>query len=88
MNTALKAALASYGRAALVAVITATAMGKTDPRDLLMAAIVAVAAPLLRALNPKDSAFGVVADKATVEIVKLLKADAKTKTTKKSAAKG
>ncbi len=85
MNKTLKAALASYGRAALVAVVTALAIGKTDPRDLLTAAIIAVAAPLLRAINPNDAAFGLVVDDAAVEIDKLLKADAKKKTTKKSA---
>jgi hypothetical protein len=84
MNKTLKAALASYGRAALVAAVTVLAMGKTDPRDLLTAAVIAVAAPLLRAINPKDTAFGVVANKAAAEIEKLLKADAK-KATKKSA---
>ena len=85
MNKTLKAALASYGRAALVAAITALAMGKTDPRDLLTAAVIAIAAPLLRAINPNDAAFGVVADAAIVEIDKLAKADAKKKAAKKSA---
>ena len=85
MNKTLKAAIASYGRAALVAVIVALSMGKTDPRDLLTAAVIAVAAPLLRALNPKDAAFGVTADNATAEIDKLLKAETKKKATKKSA---
>ena len=85
MNKAFKAALASYGRAALVAVVVAISMGKTDPRDLLTAAAIAVAAPLLRAVNPNDAAFGVVAEEATIEIDKLLKADAKKKAAKKSA---
>jgi len=85
MNKAFKAALASYGRAAVVAAVTALAMGKTDPRDLLTAAIIAVAAPALRAMNPNDAAFGVTAKEATVEVDKLLKADAKKKATKKSA---
>jgi hypothetical protein len=84
MNKTLKAALASYGRAALVAVVVAVSMGKTEPRDLLTAAVIAVAAPLLRAINPNDTAFGVVANKAAAEIEKLLKADAK-KAAKKSA---
>lgn len=77
MNKAQKAALASYGRAALVAVVTALAMGKTNPRDLLTAAIIAVAAPLLRAINPNDAAFGKVASDAAVEIDKMLKAEKK-----------
>jgi hypothetical protein len=85
MNKTLQAAIASYGRAALVAVVVALSMGKTDPRDLLTAAVIAIAAPLLRALNPKDAAFGVTADNATAEIDKLLKAETKKKATKKSA---
>lgn len=83
MSTTLKAAIASYGRAALVAVVVAISMGKTDPRDLLTAAAIAVAAPLLRALNSKDLAFGIKAVKAAAEIDKLLKAE--TKKAKKSA---
>jgi hypothetical protein len=85
MNKTLNAALASYGRAALVAIVVAISMGKTEPRDLLTAAVIAIAAPLLRAINPNDAAFGVVADAAIVEIDKLAKADAKKKTVKKSA---
>jgi len=83
MSKELKAAIASYGRAALVAVVVAISMGKTDPRDLLTAAAIAVAAPLLRALNPKDAAFGIKVTEAVVEIDKLLKAE--TKKAKKSA---
>ena len=75
--------LASYGRAALVAIITAVSMGKTDPRDIITAALIAVAAPALRALNPKDGAFGVGADLLTVELTKLAKPTAKKATVKK-----
>jgi len=85
MNKTLNAALASYGRAALVAIVVAISMGKTEPRDLLTAAVIAVAAPVLRAINPKDAAFGLVANNAAAEIEKLLKADTKKKAVKKSA---
>ena len=85
MNKTLKAAIASYGRAAVVAVVVTISMGKTDPRDLLTAAAIAVAAPLLRAVNPNDAAFGMKADAAIIEIDKLAKADAKKKAAKKSA---
>lgn len=85
MNAKQQAMLASYGRAALVAIITAVSMGKTDPRDLLIVAAIAVLPPLLRAMNPKDSAFGVGADLLTVELNKL--ATAKKKTVKKAAKK-
>jgi hypothetical protein len=83
MNAKNQAMLASYGRAALVAIITAVSMGKTDPRDIITAALIAVAAPALRALNPKDGAFGVGADLLTVELTKLAKPTAKKATVKK-----
>lgn len=84
MNKKLNAALASYGRAALVAVVVAVSMGKTEPRDLLTAAVIAIAAPVIRAINPKDQAFGLIANNAAAEIEKLLKAETK-KAAKKSA---
>ena len=80
MNATTQAMLASYGRAAIVAIITAISMGNTDPRDLLIASAIAVLPPLLRAMNPKDAAFGVGADLLTVELNKLA-------TTKKTTAK-
>ena len=83
MNAKTQAMLASYARSALVAIITAVSMGNRDPRDLLIASAIAVLPPLLRAINPKDSAFGVGADLLTVELNKL--ATAKKKTTKKKA---
>jgi hypothetical protein len=73
MNAKHQAMLASYGRAAIVAIITTVSMGKTDPRDLLIASAIAVLPPLLRAMNPKDGAFGAGADLLTVELNKLAK---------------
>jgi hypothetical protein len=58
MNAQMKAALASYARSAAVAIVVAISMGKTDPKEILIAGAIAVAAPLSRALNPKDPAFG------------------------------
>jgi hypothetical protein len=61
----VKAVLASYGRTALVAVLSAyLAMGgEIDIQALLYAAIVAIAGPVMRAANPHDPAFGrLVAD--------------------------
>ena len=56
-------ALNSYGRAALVAVLTLyVANPHTTSTDLLKAAAVAVTAPLLRALNVDDKAFGLGAN--------------------------
>lgn len=52
-------AINSYGRAALVAVITLyMAVPHASASDLGKAAIAAIAAPLLRALNVDDKAFG------------------------------
>jgi len=69
MDKKQKAALASYGRAFIVAVAAAIGLGQTDPKDLLIAGVVAVIGPGLRAVNPKDPAFGIIAD----EVSKLLK---------------
>lgn len=53
------AALKSYARAAFVACITLyVATPTTSLADLGKAALVAVAAPLLRALDVEDKAFG------------------------------
>ena len=54
----LKAALMSYVRNALSAILGAYIAGQTDPKLLGTLALSAVAGPLLRALNPKDAAFG------------------------------
>jgi hypothetical protein len=54
----LKAALMSYVRTALSAMLGAWIAGQTDPKLLASLALSAVAGPLLRALNPKDAAFG------------------------------
>ena len=52
-------ALNSYGRAALVACITLyMAVPHATAADLGKAALAAIAAPLLRALNVDDKAFG------------------------------
>jgi len=79
MNKKIQALLASYGRAAIVAVGVTISAGKTAPNELLAAAAIAVIAPAIRAINPKDAAFGVVADEATAEIDKLAKRSAKKK---------
>jgi len=53
-----KAIGATYLRAALSAVAALYMSGVTDPKMLLNAAIAAVLGPILRALNPKDAAYG------------------------------
>jgi hypothetical protein len=57
-NDQIKAALASYGRSFLVAVLTTISIGNTDVKDILLAGLIAVTGPALRALNPNDTAFG------------------------------
>jgi hypothetical protein len=59
MNKQLQAVLASYGRTAFSAVLAMYLAGNHDGKALASAAIAAVAGPLLRALNPKDGAFGI-----------------------------
>ena len=59
MNTkALQAVAASYARTAVSAALALYLAGNTDVKSLATAALAAIAGPLLRALNPKDSAFG------------------------------
>lgn len=84
MNAKVKAMIASYARSFVVATATAYSMGKTRWQDLLVAGLIAVAGPAIRAINPKDPAFGLIADQADIAIDKLAKADRK-KTTKKQA---
>lgn len=62
MKAQMKSALWSYCRTALSAVLGAWIAGQTDPKLLVSLAISSVAAPLLRAVNPNDPAFGVKND--------------------------
>ena len=58
MNAKIQAIVMSYLRTALSAILGAYIAGQTDPKLLASLALSAVAGPLLRALNPKDAAFG------------------------------
>ena len=60
---ALKAMIASYARTAISAGLGMYLAGHTDPKSIGMAAAGAVAGPLFRALNPKDTSFGIGASK-------------------------
>ena len=62
MKTQIKAAASSYLRTALSAVLGAWIAGQTNPKLLITLALSSVAAPLLRAMNPNDPAFGVKND--------------------------
>lgn len=58
MNTKTKAVLASYLRAGVAAVLALYLAGETDPKKLAMAAVAAVAGPVLKWLDPKATEFG------------------------------
>jgi hypothetical protein len=53
-----KAALASYLRSALAAVLAVVATGNYAADDIGKAAVAALLPPLIRWANPKDGAFG------------------------------
>ena len=78
----MKSALASYARSFAVAVLTAYSMGQTEIEDLAVAGLIAILGPAIRALNPKDSAFGMTDSTISVDLDKLAKATKK-KTKKK-----
>jgi len=84
MNAKVKAILESYVRAFVVALGVAYSDGFTGAEELLIAGVIAVAGPAIRAINPKDPAFGVVADVVTAELDKLAKASKKPAPKKKT----
>jgi hypothetical protein len=87
MNTKIKAVIESYVRAFVVALGVAYSDGFTGTQELLIAALIAVVGPAIRAINPKDPAFGVMADVVTAELDKLAKADKKKKAAPKKKTK-
>jgi hypothetical protein len=84
MNTKMKAALASYARSFIVASVAVYSTGETSLKAMALAGLVAVVGPAIRAINAKDPAFGFIADTATAELNKLLKADKKKSAKKKA----
>lgn len=78
----LKAMLASYARSFLAAAIAVNATGNNDPKSIVIAALAATLPVAIRAINPKDPAFGVAAKVATDVLAKL-----ETKPVKKAAKK-
>jgi hypothetical protein len=79
MNAQLKAALESYARSFVVAAIAVYSAGETDLKAILIAGAAAVAGPAIRAINPKDPAFGFIANAVDVEIKALAKKSTKKK---------
>jgi hypothetical protein len=59
MKDQLKAISLSYGRAAVAAVAALYMAGVTDPRTLANAFIAALLGPILKAIDPKATDFGV-----------------------------
>ena len=55
----LKAIASTYLRAAIASVIALYLAGETNPKNLLVAFVAAVAGPVLKAIDPKETAFGV-----------------------------
>lgn len=60
MQEQILSALSSYGRAFLSAAIALYMTGNTNPKDLLMGGIAAIAPVILKALNPNDKSFGFI----------------------------
>ena len=58
MDKKMKAMAATYLRAGIASVIALWLAGVTDPKALAMAGIAAIAGPLLKALDPKNTEFG------------------------------
>ena len=77
MNAKLRAALESYARSFVVAAIAVYSAGETDLKAILIAGLAAVAGPAIRAINPKDPAFGFIANAVDVEIKALAKKSTK-----------
>jgi hypothetical protein len=59
MKKQLEAIALSYGRAAAAAVAALYMAGVTDPRTLANAFIAALIGPVLKAIDPKATEFGV-----------------------------
>jgi hypothetical protein len=84
MNAKLQAALESYARSFLVAAVAVYSAGETDIRAIAIAGLAAITGPAIRAINPKDPSFGLIADVADAEIKKLAKKSAKKAPAKKA----
>jgi hypothetical protein len=82
-ESVMKSVIKSYVRGVLIAITPLITIHNTDPWAYLVAIFAGVIGPALRAMDSKDSAFGIVADIAEVKIDKLAKASAKKKQTKK-----
>lgn len=73
MNVKHKEILESYARSFIVAALAVLTTGETSIKAIALGGLVAVAGPAIRALNPKDATFGLVADRIDVEVKALAK---------------
>jgi hypothetical protein len=76
MNAQWKAILESYGRSFIVAALAVLTTGETSVKAIALGGLVAIAGPAIRALNPNDATFGLVADRIDVEVKALAKKSA------------
>jgi hypothetical protein len=76
MNAQWKAILESYGRSFIVAALAVLTTGETSLKAIALGGLVAIAGPAIRALNPNDATFGLVADRIDVEVKALAKKSA------------
>lgn len=61
----IEAAAKTYLLIASPLVFASYVSGHTNPKDLAIVAAAAILAPIARAMNPKDPAYGIVAAAAT-----------------------
>ena len=90
LDPKVQAALSSYGRSFLAAALAVWSTGNHDIKGLVAAGLAAVLPVAIRALNPKDPAFGLIAKVALPEIEKQLAeivADSNKKAAKKATVK-
>jgi hypothetical protein len=73
MSPKIKAMLASYGRSFLAAATAVYATGNTDLKSIAIAALASTLPVALRAVNPKDPAFGFIAGVIEAELAKVSK---------------
>jgi hypothetical protein len=77
MSPKIQALLASYGRSFLAAATAVYATGNHDVKSIVIAALAATLPVAIRAINPKDPAFGLVSGLIETELTKASKKKAK-----------
>ena len=70
MSPKIQAMLASYGRSFLAAATAVYATGNHDVKAIVIAALASTLPVAIRAINPKDPAFGLVSKLVEAELVK------------------